>query len=119
MSNAARRDAPPGNYVTHHVSRGLATLTSGERLGDLSSEWINAGGVRHVGGGGNREAEIGERQERDGTAHRTAAMTDHPCGHAGELDAGDRPAERVGRWRSRGEPPGRLEGGDRVRLQEA
>src|SRR4026209_2945890 len=23
MSNAARRDAPPGSYVTHHVSRGL------------------------------------------------------------------------------------------------
>src|SRR5688500_11513086 len=29
MSNAARRDAPPGNYVTHHASRGLA------RGGDL------------------------------------------------------------------------------------
>ncbi len=25
MSNAASRDAPPGNYVSHHVSRGLAT----------------------------------------------------------------------------------------------
>src|SRR5262247_1686570 len=37
MSNAARRDAPPGNYVTHHVSRGLLACPfetqSGPRLG--------------------------------------------------------------------------------------
>ena len=26
MSNAASRDAPPGNYVTHHVSRGLVMM---------------------------------------------------------------------------------------------
>jgi len=26
MSNAARRDAPSGNYVRHHGSRGLAAL---------------------------------------------------------------------------------------------
>ncbi len=33
-------------------------LMSGERVRDLSSERVNAAGIRHVGGGGNRETEM-------------------------------------------------------------
>jgi hypothetical protein len=39
-----------------------ATLLPGEGVGDLEREGIDAGDV-HVGGGGNRDAEIRERQE--------------------------------------------------------
>src|SRR3954453_21425124 len=37
MSNAARRDAPPGSYVRHHASRGLAAIVAwASRLGRLN-----------------------------------------------------------------------------------
>ena len=36
---------------------------SGECVGDLQREGVDACDIRHVGGGGNRETEIRERQE--------------------------------------------------------
>ena len=40
-----------------------AVLMSGECVGDLQREGVDACDIRHVGGGGNRETEIRERQE--------------------------------------------------------
>ena len=58
---------------------------SDERLGDLSSEWVNAPAIGQVGCGGNRDTEIRERQERDGAARGTAAVTDHSYRRAGDF----------------------------------
>ena len=65
------------------------------------------------------EAEIRERQQRDGAARRTAAVTDDSCRLASELDALDRPAQRIRRRRAGHEARGRLEGVDCLRPQQA
>src|SRR6266545_5211612 len=55
----------------------LCTRVRVERLCHLQSEGVQARGGRHVRRDGNRKTEIWKREERDGPAPRTTAMTDH------------------------------------------
>jgi hypothetical protein len=54
----------PRTSADRSFPRMVATiLVSGECVGDLNREWVDASDIRHVGGGGNRETEIRESQE--------------------------------------------------------
>src|SRR5215204_407563 len=43
MSNAARRDAPPGTYVTHHASRGLGLGLGDDFRRSLDTQLVHTG----------------------------------------------------------------------------
>jgi len=86
-----------------------------ERVGDLQRELVDAGGIRDVGGDGDREPESGNVSSE--TVPPNGCPGDWPSASARRWGRRCRPSSRgVGRGNSGDEARGCLEGGDRLRL---
>ena len=66
QSPTRRRGPCAGARSVSSGRQRLAILVCGKHLRHMSRERIKAAGLGHVGGGGNRDTKIRERQERDG-----------------------------------------------------